>query len=93
MIQQFFSASESSPATDYDYNITGTRDGNNRTFSTSDNFVPGSTRLYLNGLRQTQDKNGLEAQYDYFESAANSITFHFGINAGDLLVIEYQALK
>lgn len=93
MNQQSFSVSGTILVTDHDQNITGARDGNNWTFSTSGNFVPGTTRVYLNGLRQTPDKNELQTRYDYYESAANSITFHFGIQATDLLIIEYQALK
>lgn len=94
MIQQSLAAQQgSSLVTDYDYDIQGTRDGVNQTFITTVNFVAGTTRVYLNGNRQTPDKPGLQTLYDYYESADNAITFHVTIRATDLLIIEYQPIN
>lgn len=94
MIQQSLAAQQGSfLVTDYDYDIQGTRDGFNQTFTTSVSYVPGTTRVYLNGHRQTPDKHGLQTLYDYFESGENAITFHFIIRATDVLIIEYKPIS
>lgn len=69
---------------DYDPDITGNRNSVNKVFTTSLNFVAGTTRVFINGIRLTPG-----ASYDYTESAANQITFTNPPDAGDLLVIDY----
>jgi hypothetical protein len=69
---------------DYDVNIIGARDGINTIFSTSNNFIAGTTKVYRNGLRMTKGVG-----YDYVESGLNQITFLQAPDLGDLLVIDY----
>jgi hypothetical protein len=69
---------------DYDFNITGNRDSSNKVFTTSANFVAGTTHVYVNGIRLTPG-----ASYDYTETAANQITFTNAPDLGDLLIIDY----
>ncbi len=70
---------------DYDANISGVRNGTNKNFTTSSNFVSTTTRVFWNGLRLTRG-----ATYDYTESGANQITLAVAPVATDLLIIEYQ---
>jgi hypothetical protein len=70
--------------TDYNSTVTGSRDGLNRVFTTSNNFKAGSTKVFLNGLRLTP---GTLA--DYEETGANQITFKYGINSIDTIIIDY----
>ena len=70
--------------TDYDYNLVGAKDGVNAIFTTTNNFVSGSTKVYRNGLRMTRGVG-----YDYVESAVNQITFLNPPDNGDLLIIDY----
>lgn len=69
---------------DYDYNITGARDSSNKVFTLSSNFLSGSTRVYVNGLRYTPG-----ATYDYTETGTNQITFTNAPDAGDLITVDY----
>lgn len=73
--------------TDYDYNITGIKNGLNTNFSTSSNFVTGTTKVYLNGLRLT-----MGVGYDYIEVSNNQITLDYSPVASDRLIIEYEKL-
>ena len=70
--------------TDYDYDISGSRNGNNKTFTTSNNFVSGTTKVYVNGLRQTIGGN-----YDYTEQGNRTIRFNYNIDNGDLITVDY----
>lgn len=70
--------------TDYDYDIVGLRNSINTAFSTSNNFVAGSTKVYRNGLRMTKGVG-----YDYQETGTNQITFTNAPDNGDLLIIDY----
>lgn len=72
---------------DYDSAVIGTRNSVNKIFTVSSNFVTGSTRVFVNGLRYS---NG--ASYDYVESAANEITFTNAPDSGDLIIVEYVKL-
>ena len=69
---------------DYDYNITGLRNSVNTVFTLSANFIVGSTRVFLNGLRLTPGIN-----YDYVETAPNQITFTNPPDNGDLITVDY----
>lgn len=69
---------------DYDSNVSGLRNSSNKVFTVSVNFVSGSTRVFVNGLRYT---NG--ASYDYTETGANQITFTNAPDSGDLIIVEY----
>jgi hypothetical protein len=72
---------------DYDYNIIGARDGINTNYSTSSNFVTGTTRVYLNGVRLTRGVG-----YDYVEVSNNQITLDYSPVPSDRLIIEYEQL-
>jgi hypothetical protein len=74
----------SSFQTDYDDAITGLRNSINTAYTTSQNFVSGSTRVFVNGVRQSRG-----GSYDYTETAANQITFNYAPDSGDLIVIDY----
>ena len=70
---------------DYNDDIVGLRDGVNNTFSTSQLYVPGTIRVFLNGLRQSRGSD-----YDYQESlSADAIIFTFPILSTDVLLFEY----
>jgi hypothetical protein len=70
--------------TDYDINITGARDSVNTIFTTSNNFISNTTKVYKNGLRLTKGVG-----YDYVESGVNQITFLQAPDNGDLLIVDY----
>jgi hypothetical protein len=63
---------------------SGVIDGMNATFSTSQVFRAGTTRLYLNGVRQ---RTG--ASFDYVESGSSNVVFSLAPKAGDTLLIDY----
>lgn len=63
--------------------LTGAVNGSNTSFSTTTQFLPGSTRLYRNGVRQ---KLGV----DYIENATIGVVFTTAPLTGDILVIDYQ---
>jgi hypothetical protein len=69
---------------DYDYNIGGTKNSTNKTFILSSNYIAGSTRVYMNGIRLTPG-----AEYDYVEAGTNQITFANAPDPGDLIVVDY----
>jgi len=71
-------------ATDYDYDITGTKNGTNKVFTLSSTFVSGTTRVFVNGIRYTRG-----AGYDYVETGTNQITFTNAPDAGDLITVDY----
>jgi hypothetical protein len=70
--------------TDYDATVIGLRNSVNTVFTTSYNFVSGSTKVYVNGLRYSPGVSS-----DYQETGANQITFANAPDSGDLLIIEY----
>lgn len=70
--------------TDYDVDIVGARDSVNTIFTTSNNFMSGTTKVYRNGLRMTKGVG-----YDYVESGVNQITFAQAPDLGDLIIIDY----
>jgi hypothetical protein len=63
---------------------SGPVDGANRVFSTFRDFVSGTTRLYLNGLRQSRG-----TAEDYVESSSSSVTFVRAPRVDDKLIIDY----
>jgi hypothetical protein len=71
--------------TDYDYDIIGLRNGINSVFILRNTFVPDSTRVYINGIRQT-----LGAGYDYDEILPDRIQFQTPPDANDLLTVDYK---
>jgi len=71
---------------DYNDSITGIRDGVNDTFSTTQNYISGSIRVFVNGLRQSEGSD-----YDYEESAGlDAVVFTFPIAVDDVLLFEYR---
>ena len=61
----------------------GLINSSNTIYTTASNFTTGTTRIYLNGLRQTLTS-------DYTESALNEITFIVAPTTGDTLILDYQ---
>jgi hypothetical protein len=72
---------------DYDYNITGIKNGVNTNFNTSFNFVIGTTRVFLNGQRLTRGVG-----YDYVEAGISQISLVYAPVPSDQLIIEYQII-
>lgn len=66
-----------------DYGLIGTLDGSNRFFSTSQDYLSGTTRVYLNGIRQF--KGG-----DYTEEGNRVICFAIAPRPGDQLIADYK---
>ena len=69
---------------DYDANITGTRNSVNKIFTLSQSFISGTTRVFVNGIRYTPG-----ASYDYVETGTNQITFTNAPDSGDLITVDY----
>lgn len=69
---------------DYDYDITGSRNSVNKVFTLRNNYLSGTTRVFINGVRLT-----LGASYDYVETAPNQITFTNAPDNGDLITVDY----
>ena len=69
---------------DYDSNITGSRNSVNKIFTLSQSFISGTTRVFVNGIRYTPG-----ATYDYVETGNNQITFTNAPDNGDLIVVDY----
>ena len=67
-----------------DYGLIGAHDGINTVFQTTEPFVAGSTRVYLNGVRQFK---GLTA--DYQELTDTTIGLSSAPEADDRLIIDY----
>ena len=63
--------------------LTGAKNGTNKVFTTSSDFVTGSTAVYINGLRQPLGVH-------YTETAANQITFSDAPIAWDQLSIDFS---
>lgn len=51
----------------YDQDILGTRNGTNQTFTVAEAYVPGSLKVYLDGVRLSKGNNS-----DYIETGAGS---------------------
>jgi len=69
---------------DYDFNISGIKNSVNKTFVLSANYMSGTTKVYMNGIRLTPG-----AEYDYVEAGTNQITFTNAPDPGDLIVVDY----
>ena len=72
---------------DYDYNLSGAKNGSNTNFNTSSNFVAGTTRVFLNGQRLTRGGG-----YDYVEAGVSQVSFVYAPVPSDQLIIEYQII-
>lgn len=66
-----------------EYGLTGVIDGVNDTFTTSQNFQTGSTKIFLNGIRQFLGD-------DYTESASNTIVFVVPPIADDKIIADFN---
>jgi hypothetical protein len=60
----------------------GLIDGSNTVYTTEFDFITGSTRVYLNGLRLLPS--------DYSETGANEITLSDPLEDGDSLLLDYR---
>ena len=67
----------------HDDDLVGDKDGVNKIFTLSQTFVSGSTRVYLNGIRQRPG-----ASYDYVESG-QTIVFYEAPVAEDTIEVEF----
>lgn len=72
---------------DYDYNLSGAKNGSNTNFNTSSNFVIGTTRVFLNGQRLTRGVG-----YDYVEAGVSQISLVYAPVPSDQLIVEYQII-
>jgi hypothetical protein len=72
----------------YNETMTGPVDGNNVTFQTINEFVPGSISVYLNGLKQ---REGLDNDFVFIDN--NTIAMNNPPLAGDVLVCDYTKLS
>jgi hypothetical protein len=66
-----------------DYGLTGTIDEVNRFFSTSHEYLPGTLKLYLNGVRQFLGQ-------DYTEEGSGVICFLTAPFTGDKIIADYK---
>jgi len=71
----------------YNETPTGVMNGINLIFTTVLDFLPGSSQVYLNGLRLA-----LGAGLDYTETGANQITMGYAPSSSDVMIIDYQQL-
>jgi hypothetical protein len=62
---------------------TGSINSSNTVFTTAGDFETGTTRVYLNGIRQ-------KLSTDYTETDTDEITFTVAPTTGDELIIDYQ---
>ena len=65
-----------------EFGLTGVIDGANSGFTTSNSFITGTTKIYVNGLRQFLGT-------DYTELSGNTITFTTPPEIGDLIIANY----
>lgn len=66
---------------------TGAQDGTNKNFTTYYSYKPGTTKLYLNGVRQ---REGIG--YDYIEAGGNLITTNISPLSIDIMIVDYAKL-
>ena len=66
-----------------DYGLSGSLDGTNRFFATSRIYLPGSTHLCLNGVRQFRGE-------DYTEEGSGVICFTTAPHPGDRIIADYR---
>jgi len=66
-----------------DYGLDGLVNGVNRSFSTSIQYQVGTTKIYLNGVRQTFAE-------DYTEEGEGIIRFTVAPFTGDIITADYQ---
>jgi hypothetical protein len=72
----------SGAAAAYNETPAGSIDGSNMTFTTSAGFASGTTRLYLNGIRQTLGDA-------YAEAVPDQLLLTFAPEPGDALTVDY----
>ena len=66
-----------------DYGLSGLLNGENTIFSSSEPYVPGTTRVFLNGIRQFRGEDYLELGEGYIEFSEPPFT-------GDLIIMDYK---
>jgi len=71
--------------TDYSYDISGDRSVAFPILELSREYVPGSTRVYLNGILQSK---GVDK--DYIEFSEKSLQFNFPLDLQDVLIADYK---
>jgi hypothetical protein len=75
---------EISSPTEQVFNAIATGDTQFQTYTLSENFIPNSTRVFVNGLRMI-----LGEYYDYKEIQENSILFNYTLTAKDTVMVDY----
>ncbi|MFH0760709.1 MAG: hypothetical protein V2A67_04335 [Bacteroidota bacterium] len=66
-----------------DYGLSGLLNGENTIFSSSEPYVPGTTRVFLNGIRQFRGEDYQELGEGYIEFSEPPFT-------GDLIIMDYK---
>jgi hypothetical protein len=79
---------ETEHVTDYSYDITGDRSLSSPILMLSRVYVPGSTRVYLNGMLQAKGTDK-----DYVEIPQRSLQFNFPLSAEDTLIADYKFIN
>lgn len=74
--------------TDYNYNITGERAEQTPIMFLSQEYTPGSLKVYLNGMRLTRGN-----YYDYREGTGNMLVMNYPLDPEDLLVVDYRVAQ
>ena len=63
----------------------GVKNGSNVTFTTFYNYKPGTTKLFVNGVRQREGVG-----FDYLEAGTNQLTLSIAPIVSDILLIDYS---
>jgi hypothetical protein len=70
----------------YNQELTGSRNGSNRRLTFPRPYHAGTTRVYRNGARQVPGVDN-----DYIELPPHQIEFHFPLEEGENLVVDYKS--
>lgn len=72
---------------DYNYNITRDPGSDTIAFFLTREYIPGTTKVYINGLRQTRGN-----YYDYREGTSNIIVMNYSLDEEDLITVDYKSI-
>jgi len=72
---------------DYNYSITRDPGVDTIAFFLTREYISGSTKVYINGVRQTRGNF-----YDYREGTSNIIIMNYTITEEDLITVDYKSL-
>lgn len=74
--------------TDYNYSITGDRKELNPLLLLTREYIPGTLKVFLNGMRLTRGN-----YYDYREGTSNILVMNFPLEEEELLIVDYKSIK